>query len=207
MAPFSALAGDGDSGAGPRGGYHDPMRRVLEPHPDSPASPVSSIAVTAERDAPGLLRLAYRAEGDMAAVTLPPPGPAERTDELWRSTCFELFLRPAGGEAYWEFNFAPSTCWAAYAFDGYRAGMRAADGILPPVVEVAGDRGVFALAVTLDLTGLAGLALDGPWRLGLSAVVAAREGVSYWALAHPPGRPDFHHADCFALEIPATGRT
>ncbi|HVI32699.1 DOMON-like domain-containing protein [Phenylobacterium sp.] len=183
------------------------MRRLLEPHPESPASPVSSIAVTVDRDAPGLLRLAYSAAGDMAAVSLPPPAAAERADELWRSTCFEAFLRPAGGEAYWEFNFAPSTQWAAYAFDGYRAGMRPAERIAPPVVEVAGDRGLFALAVTLDLSGLEGLAPGGAWRLGLSAVIAGKGGVSYWALAHPPGRPDFHHADCFALEIPATGRT
>jgi len=21
-------------------------------------------------------------------------------------------------------------------------------------------------------------------------------------LAHPPGKPDFHHPDCFALELP-----
>jgi len=27
--------------------------------------------------------------------------------------------------------------------------------------------------------------------------------LSYWALAHPPGKPDFHHPDCFALELPA----
>lgn len=168
---------------------------------------MTSIAVTADRDAPRLLRLAYRVEGDLTAVTLPAPEAAERTDELWRTTCFEAFLRPAGGEAYFEFNFAPSTRWAAYAFDGYRAGMRPAEGRIQPVVEVAGDRGVFALVVTLDLTGLADPALEGAWRVGLSAVVATKDALSYWALAHPPGRPDFHHADCFALEIPATGRT
>jgi len=27
------------------------------------------------------------------------------------------------------------------------------------------------------------------------------EGLSYWALRHPPGGPDFHHADCFAMEL------
>jgi len=25
--------------------------------------------------------------------------------------------------------------------------------------------------------------------------------LSYWALCHPPGRPDFHHSDNFVLEI------
>ena len=27
-------------------------------------------------------------------------------------------------------------------------------------------------------------------------------GISYWALAHPPGKPDFHHPDSFALTLP-----
>jgi hypothetical protein len=26
-------------------------------------------------------------------------------------------------------------------------------------------------------------------------------GKSYWALAHSPAKPDFHHTDCFALEL------
>jgi len=38
--------------------------------------------------------------------------------------------------------------------------------------------------------------------LGLSAVIEETSGrKSYWALAHPPGKPDFHHTDSFALEL------
>jgi hypothetical protein len=45
---------------------------------------------------------------------------------------------------------------------------------------------------------------EGAWRLGLSAVIEETNGrKSYWALSHPPGKPDFHHSDCFALELPA----
>ena len=45
---------------------------------------------------------------------------------------------------------------------------------------------------------------DAPLRLGLSAVIEETDGTkSYWALAHPPGKPDFHHKDCFALTLPA----
>lgn len=41
-------------------------------------------------------------------------------------------------------------------------------------------------------------------QIGLSAVIATKEGaISYWALAHPPGKPDFHHKDCFALKLGA----
>ena len=52
------------------------------------------------------------------------------------------------------------------------------------------------LAVTLDLPD------DGPWRLGLSAVIEETAGrKSYWALAHPGGRPDFHHAAGLAYDL------
>jgi hypothetical protein len=33
-------------------------------------------------------------------------------------------------------------------------------------------------------------------------VIEAADGsLSYWALRHPPGKPDFHHRDAFALEL------
>ena len=36
--------------------------------------------------------------------------------------------------------------------------------------------------------------------VGFSAILEEEDGtISYWALAHAPGRPDFHHPDCFAL--------
>ncbi|MBI3061386.1 MAG: hypothetical protein HYY83_05345 [Deltaproteobacteria bacterium] len=35
-----------------------------------------------------------------------------------------------------------------------------------------------------------------------AARAPAQDGtISYWALKHPPGKPDFHHPDAFALEI------
>ena len=41
-----------------------------------------------------------------------------------------------------------------------------------------------------------------PLGLGLSTVVEDNHGrLSYWALRHPSGKPDFHHPDTFALEI------
>jgi len=74
-------------------------------------------------------------------------------------------------------------------------------------MEVRSDGACFELRASLDLNRLADLPSNGPWRLGLSAVIEeAGGGRSYWALAHPPGKPDFHHSDCFALELPAIER-
>jgi hypothetical protein len=41
-----------------------------------------------------------------------------------------------------------------------------------------------------------------PLQLALSTVIEdARGTLSYWALTHPPGKPDFHHRDAFVLEV------
>lgn len=38
----------------------------------------------------------------------------------------------------------------------------------------------------------------------ITAVIEETDGTkSYWALAHPAGKPDFHHPDGFVLELPA----
>jgi hypothetical protein len=175
------------------------MRLSLSPHPDTPSQAVSSIEVVIERPRPGSVALTYIATGRIAEVAIPPTAPAQRADELWRHTCFEAFLRGREGEGYYEFNLSPSTEWAAYSFNGYRSGMRPAP-MIAPRIEAGGDKRRFGLQAVLRLA-------DTPWRLGLAAVIEEKDGrVSYWALAHPPGKPDFHHADCFAAELAAPQR-
>jgi hypothetical protein len=40
------------------------------------------------------------------------------------------------------------------------------------------------------------------WQLGLSALIEETSGrKSYWTQAYSPGKPDFHHADCFVHEF------
>ncbi len=160
---------------------------------------MTRIEVDIAREGAATLVLHYIVTGQIADLLLPPLAAPARTDELWRHTCFEVFVRASPGTAYYEFNFAPSTQWAAYRFDGYRSGMRAAADIGAPRVEVKTTPECYALQASLDL---ARSPRDGRWGLGLSAVIEETSGrKSYWALAHPPGKADFHHADCFALEF------
>jgi hypothetical protein len=172
------------------------LRRALRLHPDSRCAAVTRIEVQIARPSSGALLLSYVVTGTIGDLRLPPPAAPERADELWRHTCFEAFLRASPGEAYYEFNFAPSTQWAAYRFDSYRAGMRIAAEIEAPRIEVQSGAARYALQASLELD-LASC------RLGLAAVIEEANGnKSYWALTHPPGKPDFHHSDCFALDFP-----
>ena len=179
------------------------MRRALICHPDSRCEAVTGIEVTVSRREHGVLILRYILTGRMPELRLPPAALPERADGLWRHSCFEAFVQSPMETAYCEFNLAPSTQWAAYRFDGYRSGMSLATGFNEQLVrtELSDER--FELEASLDLGGLANLPSDASWRVGLSAVIEdARGGLSYWALAHPPGKADFHHSDCFVMELP-----
>jgi hypothetical protein len=179
------------------------MRRSLKLHPDSCSFTSAHIEVEIARPRVNILVLSYVVTGKISDIRMPPVvAAATRGDELWRHTCFEAFVRASLGAAYYEFNFAPSTHWAAYRFSDYRSGMRVADEITELPMEVRSSSENYALHVSLELTGLSALPRNASWRLGLSALLEHTNGrTSYWALAHPPGEPDFHHADCFAHEF------
>ena len=179
------------------------MRHALSIHPDSRCAAAPHIEVYVSRGLTGNLLLHYYLTGT-DGIAFPPHVGWTRADGLWRQTCFEAFLRTPDGDAYYEFNFSPSTQWAVYHFNGYRSEMRVVDEIGAPRIETRYGADFYELRAYLKLDGLSGLPEDAPWRLGLSAVIEETNGAkSYWALAHPPGKPDFHHADCFALELPA----
>lgn len=154
-------------------------------------SPATAVSVEVERDG-DWLRLVYRVEGDPAAMAWPPPDRG-RADRLWKHTCFEAFA--ATDDGYREFNLATSGQWASYRFDRYRQGMRAADQQARVLdVTKAAERTEIDARIELP---------RGARRLGLSAVIEAVDGTfSYWALAHPSDKPDFHHPDSFVLELP-----
>ena len=178
------------------------MRQGLKLHPDSRCSAVARVEVEIELPCPDRLVLSYVVTGKMTDIRMPPVGLSARGDKLWRHTCFEAFVRASSGAQYYELNFAPSTQWAVYRFSGYRSGMCVVGEIEPPAIEVQSSTDRYILQASLALDRLAGLPRHAPWRLGLSAVIEDLNGsMSYWALAHPPGKPDFHHADYFALEL------
>ncbi len=173
------------------------MRHTLRLHPDSFCVAATQIEVDVAHPRPDSLVLSYVVSGRISDLRLPPIVAAARADELWQHTCFEAFVRPSAGPGYYEFNFSPSTQWAAYRFDSYRSGMRVATEIDAPRIDVRSSVESYTLQAALEFDGL-----SLPWRLGLAAVLEETNGQkSYWALAHPPGKPDFHHSDCFTLEF------
>jgi hypothetical protein len=163
------------------------QRRVtlLFRHPDTPPGAIHTVDAELRR-VPGGVVATFHAIGDVAKLVVPPPATPGRAEELWRTTCFELFV--AGeGESYREFNLSPSGAWAAYEFDRHRSGRRDIDAR----VEVETSRDDKRLSVTAKIES----EFPDPAPVGLTAVVEETDGlIRYWATTFAPGEPDFHAA-------------
>lgn len=117
----------------------------------------------------------------------------ERRYELWKTTCFEVFLQPAGQEEYIEINIAPTGEWDAYTFTRYRQPQ-------PPQRSEC----ITLLHFDWRSNGLeAQFAFAGKhmeWRCSLTAVIELQDhSKHYLALKHATDKPDFHHHESFIL--------
>ena len=175
---------------------------TLMPHPDSRGGAVRAIGVRVCRKVAGMLAITYSIEGDLAQVRVPAPRPPQFVGALWRHTCCECFISLKERPEYHEFNFAPSAEWAAYAFTKYRDGAPLMDEALDPKIAVRKSARKLELSASIPLGRLSSVHPCATLALGMTAVIEEEDGgLSYWALTHPAGKPDFHHRDSFVLEV------
>lgn len=147
------------------------------------------------------LSISYALHGSLAEITIPviSDKPA-RKDTLWEETCFELFLGLKGSDQYWELNLSPAGHWNVYRFKTYRQEMQEELAFLslPFIVRNQPD------ALLLDLDFGMDMIVPGEQKLeiAISAVIKLKNGkVTYWALAHPGPKADFHRRDSFIIEL------
>jgi hypothetical protein len=180
---------------------------TLTCHPETRSEAVRSIGARVCRMPGGTLAVTYVLEGDLDRLRVPAPRPPRFADRLWQHTCCEIFIARKGLPAYHEFNLAPSGEWAAYAFARYRE--RAplvrdrldAEELNPRIAVRAGAKKL-ELDASIRLDRLSPIHSGAGLSLALSAVIEDRDGLlSYWALGHPPGKPDFHPTEAFLLEL------
>jgi hypothetical protein len=178
------------------------MQLNLLPHPSTPPSDPpfkvwASVDHAASFGAMATTNFWYGVGAPASRFVISEAEEPSRADELWRTTCFEAFLRETTGEGYREWNFAPSGQWAAYDFTGYREGMAEAEIGAAPYIRIEDNLTWWTLGATIAVPA------DTHWELGLTAVLEEKDGTkSYWALTHAADEPDFHHPDCFAARLP-----
>lgn len=179
---------------------HEPWRPLVR-HPDSSETLAADVSARCAASAPGVFDVAFRVLGDIAGLHIPAPRSGERADGLWRTTCFELFVRAAGEPSYWEVNLSPSSDWAVYRFDEYRTNQRQENDAEALHIDACRLPASFHLTAQIRLRALTNTGRSS-LMAGLSAVLEDESGLkSYWALAHSAGAPDFHNPACFVYAL------
>ena len=178
------------------------MQLSLVSHPATPPSEPSfklwaNVDHAAAFGAAATVNIWFGVGAPASRFVLPEADEPSRADELWRTTCFEAFLREERAGGYREWNFAPSGQWAAYDFSSVREGMAEAEVVAPPYIRLEDNLTWWAFGATISVEA------SKKWALALSAVLEEKDGTkSYWALAHAADKPDFHHPDCFVAKLP-----
>ena len=170
----------------------------LHPFPGQDSGGVS-IEGSIERT-PQSLVLSFVLQGNLGDLVLPDTAERTRSDNLWQSTCLEMFWAEEGRRNYWELNLAPNGAWNVYTFTDYRTGMRQEERIATLLTNTERTTDTFSLTAELGIGNLH--TNNAPLRVGVSGVLKHRDSrLSYWALAHPEERPDFHVPQCFLLRV------
>jgi hypothetical protein len=169
-------------------------------HPSNEPVSVDSFLVRVELT-DSYLHLQYEVTGTLGTLNIPARQAPCAVDGLWQHTCFEAFIAVNGEERYYEFNFSPTSAWAAYAFSSYRC--RSAWTIeTPPFIIFTQTDESLLMDVLIDTDDLPLKLEEQSFQLGLAAVIETNEGeLSYWALQHSDSAPDFHQRQHFILSF------
>ncbi len=172
----------------------------LQPFVPDSLSTSLQLTVRAARSSGNLL-LRHELRGRLEDILLPELTAAPvRRDQLWRQTCFELFIAPAGSPQYWEVNLSPSGDWNVYTFAAYRERMREEQAVTALPCRTERQPGLLTLEFIFPLASL--IAPEQTAELAVSAVIQDKRGqLHYWALRHCGPQPDFHRRESFCLSL------
>jgi len=134
-----------------------------------------------------LLHLTFKLSGAIENYKLPKTKKQERKDELWRESCFELFLATEEEEAYYEFNFSPTLAWNVYRLEYYRAEPKMIDEVELVEFEVKQTKETLFIEIILDVQTLQFNSYN------LATIVLNKQDErEFWSLKAKGDTPDFH---------------
>ncbi len=168
-----------------------------------PAENLLHIKITGDIERAGTqLSARYTLSGEINSIIFPSSSISPmRKHDLWKATCFEFFIAPAGQTQYWEFNLSPSGNWNVYHMDAYRqVNMREEEKVTSlPFTFQKTD-----IQINLEISVNTASFLPSTQKLevGIAAIIqTANETETYWALTHPNPQADFHHRAGFVIAL------
>lgn len=120
-------------------------------------------------------------------------------ENLWTTTCFEMFLKNTNTSDYYEFNFNSKGEWNVFYFSDYRKRVESFKPNLNIKLKTLQAYGRPLLVFTVDIKNLVNLQL--PSLVNMATVTKGKTGISYWSQKHNGQKPDFHDFKNFSLVL------
>lgn len=140
------------------------------------------------------LYLKYIISGNISSIKLTP---TKQSKDLWKNTCFELFLSNKNITEYLEFNWAPSGKWNIFKFKDYRE--RANKDTYEKsdfIVKNDNDNIIFESEIILNKYNK-NISLDiNNLLIGISVIIETNT-LEYWSNQHLHNKPDFHNKSSY----------
>jgi len=134
------------------------------------------------------IALSFVIKGKLDEYSFSPQSKQTRANELWKATCFELFLANSNNEAYYEFNFSPSLAWNFYYLNEYRAEPCEVEMNTEPKIETLYGQDSFQIFCELEINTRS---FDS---YNVAAILLTKEAQrTFWSVNHLNTAPDFHH--------------
>ncbi len=118
-------------------------------------------------------------------------------ENLWTTTCFEIFFKNINSTDYYEFNFNSKGEWNLFYFSDYRKRVEGYKNGIEVQMQTQMKSGRPFLLYSFDISKLVNLKV--PAQANLATVTKSSAGISYWSQKHNGQKPDFHDPKNFSL--------
>ena len=118
----------------------------------------------------------------------------QRMNELWKETCFEIFLSEKNNDDYFEVNLTHQGNWNIYHFDNYRSPQPPEETNQIELSSLVWDGHCLSgqLKTKIDLREL---------DFSATAVIKTKKNETVYLAAHHAGaKPDFHLRNSFIIK-------
>lgn len=120
-------------------------------------------------------------------------------ENLWTTTCFEMFFKNTSSNDYYELNFNSKGDWNVFYFSDYRQRVNNHKSNIELKMKILCKAERTNLSFRFDIRKMEKLKL--PCAVNMATVLKTQSGNSYWSQKHNQAKPDFHDFKNFTLKL------
>lgn len=139
------------------------------------------------------IKVSFKVKGKLEAYVFAKAKNIQRENELWRISCFELFLAN-DEDVYYELNFSTSLSWNFYILNSYRVKPKELVFLEEPHLNFEYNNNELYIVFELDSKILD---FEKFKHYNLACILLTEEERTFWTINPYKDTPDFHNKKSF----------